>query len=521
MKSTTEDVILSIDEGTSGTRAAVVGRDGHVSCLEYAPLQVDTPRPGVVEQDANAILDKTMAVCRTAIARAQTERKRIVALAIATQRCSAVLWDTHTGRALVPVMVWQDTRYVDELNKLAPQWDPLLVKQMGRPVGVRSPYLWATHHLRETPAVAQAFAQRRLAFGTIDSWLLWHLSDQRACVTTPTNVTSGSAYVLAEHRYQHNWIDALGFPHELLPALREDADQFGRTRVDLLGIDVPILACAGDQHAGAIGLGCLDREQAMCVHGTGSFVDVITGPVQPANAGLHEGTLTMTARRAQGVSHFAVETFVATTGSALNWVCEKLQWFDNAEQISALAATATASSSRDVTFIPALTGLRVPAMEPAARASLTGISMATTRAEVARAILEGIAHSVASCIQSNEEVSGVRVSELVVGGGLSGSSALLQIQADLTGMPVRRMKETDRASLRGIAFLAGSSGLLWDSLRQARETLATDAVFEPTVDAPERLARRALWHARVASELGHARLQSRNFKNLSTGELPS
>jgi len=514
MNSTTEDVILSIDEGTSGTRAAVVGRDGHVSCLEYAALQVDTPYPGVVEQDANAILEKTLAVCRATIARARAEHKHIAALAIATQRCSAVLWDTQTGRALAPVMVWQDTRYVDELSRLAPAWDPVLVKQMGRPVGVRSPYLWAAHQLRETPATARAFDEGRLAFGTIDSWLLWHLSDQRACVTTPTNVTSGSAYVLAEHRYQLDWIDALGFPRELLPVLREDADQFGRTRTDVLGIDVPILACAGDQHAGAIGLGCLDREQAMCVHGTGSFVDVIVGPVQPVNGGLHDGTLTMMARRAQGVSHFAVETFVATTGSALNWVCEKLQWFDDAKQISQLAATA--GTSRNVTFIPALTGLRVPAMEPAARASLTGISMATTRAEVARAVLEGIAHSVASCIRANEDVSDVHVSELVVGGGLASSSTLLQIQADLTGIPVRRLAETDRASLRGIAFLAGSSGLLWDSLQQARATLTTDAVFEPSIDAAERQARRALWHARVEAELA----QARHFKNVSTGELP-
>jgi len=510
---THENVILCIDEGTSGTRAAVVGRDGHVSSLEYATLAVDTPRPGVVEQDANIILEKTIAVCRASIARAQSAQQRIVALAIATQRCSAVLWDTHTGRALVPVMVWQDSRYVDELDKLAPAWDKLLQQQVGRPVGVRSPYLWAFHHLHETGAVAHAFEQRRLAFGTIDSWLLWHLSTDRACVTTPTNVTSASAYVMAQHCYQLDWIDTLGFPRELLPELREDADDFGRTRTDLLGIDVPILACAGDQHAGAIGLGCLDREQAMCVHGTGSFVDVITGPVMPGHAGQHDGTLTMTARRANGVSHFAVETYVATTGSALNWVCEKLQWFDNAEQISAMAATA--GSSRDVTFIPALTGLRVPAMEPAARASLTGISMATTRGEVAHAILEGIAHSVASCIRSNEQVSTVVVSELMVGGGLSSSSALLQIQADLTGVPVRRMKETERASLRGIAFLAGSSGLLWDSLQEARATLITDAVFEPLIPAEERDARRSRWHARVASELDYVH----NCKNTSQGEL--
>jgi len=510
---THQDVILCIDEGTSGTRAAVVSGDGHVSCLEYATLSVDTPRPGVVEQDADRILEKTIAVCCTSIARAHSAQQRIVALTIATQRCSAVLWDTRTGRSLVPVMVWQDSRYVDELDKLAPTWDKLLQQQVGRPVGVRSPYLWAAHHIRETEVVARAFEQRRLAFGTIDSWLLWHLSSQRVCVTTPTNVTSASAYVMAQHCYQLDWIDALGFPRELLPELREDADDFGRTRTDLLGIDVPILACAGDQHAGAIGLGCLDREQAMCVHGTGSFVDVITGPAMPSHAGQHDSTLTMTARRSHGVSHFAVETYVATTGSALNWVCEKLQWFDSAEQISAMAATT--GSSRDVTFIPALTGLRVPAMEPAARASLTGISMATTRGEVAHAILEGIAHSVASCIRSNEEVSTVLVSELVVGGGLSGSSALLQIQADLTGMPVRRMKEAERASLRGIAFLAGSSGLLWDSLQEARATLTTDAVFEPVISQEERDARRTQWHARVASELEHAR----NFKTPPQGAL--
>ncbi len=495
-------VILAIDEGTSGTRAAVVAADGHVSCLEYMALQVDAPRPGVVEQDANAILEKTIAVCRATIARAQLEQLQIVALGLATQRATAVLWDTRTGRALVPAMVWQDTRYVSELNALAPAWDKTLIEQVGRPAGVRSPYLWAARHLHDTPAVAEAFRENRLAFGTIDTWLLWHLSSERTCVTTPTNVTSASAYVLAEHRYHLGWLDALGFPAALLPALRQDADDFGRTRPEQLGIDVPILACAGDQLAGAAGLGCLDRGQSMCVHGTGSFVDLMTGPELPARAGLYDGTLTMTARRQHHVSHLSVETFVATTGSALNWVCEKLRWFESAKQISALAATV--DSARGVTFLPALTGLRVPQMQPEARASLTGVSIASSQAEVAYAILEGIAHAVASCIEANEEVAGVKVSELIVGGGLSGSDALLQIQADLTGMPIRRMRETDRASLRGIAFFAGSSGLLWESLQQARATNETDAVFEPRLGASERGERRALWHARVASELRHA-----------------
>lgn len=500
---TNKNVILAIDEGTSGTRAATVSADGQVSCLQYAALHVDSPRPGVVEQDANDILDRTIEVCRATIADAQHAGQEIVALALATQRATAVLWDTHTGRALVPAMVWQDTRFVDDLDLLAPEWDARLRERVGRPVGVRSLYLWAARHLRDTPQVADAWRDKRLAFGTVDTWLLWHFSQRCECVTTPTNATSAGAYVLADHRYYLEWAQELGFPHELLPTLRQDADDFGRTRPEVLGIDVPILASAGDQHAGAIGLGCLDRGQAMCVHGTGSFVDLIIGTEPPANAGMSDGSLTMTARRQGGVSHFAVETFVATTGSALNWVCEKLKWFKDAHEISALAQTV--DSSNGVTFVPALTGLRVPRMEAAARASLTGVSMATTQAEVAYAILEGIAHSVASCIEADEEASGVRVSELVVGGGLSRSDPLLQIQADLIGIPIRRMQEADRASLRGIAYLAGASGLLWPSLHDARKTIVTDAVFEPAVDADERARRRALWHARVGSELGHVK----------------
>jgi glycerol kinase len=499
---TIRDVILAIDEGTSGTRAAVVDAAGHVSCLQYVPLQVESPSPGVVEQDANAILDKTIAVCRATIAQAGDAQLRITALGIATQRATAVLWDRRTGRALVPAMVWQDTRYADALGVMAAEWDRKLMARAGRPAGVRSPYLWAVGHIQGTPAVTQAYDEGRLVFGTIDTWLLWHLSDRRPCVSTPTNATSANAYVLADHAYYLEWIDALGFPRDLLPELRQDADDFGRTRQEMLGIDVPILACAGDQLAGAIGLGCLERGQSMCVHGTGSFVDLILGPELPANGGLYDTTLTMTARRQHGVTHLSVETFVATTGSALNWICDKLRWFDNPKQISALAATADGSAG--VTFLPALTGLRVPRMQPHARASLTGISMATTQAQVAYAVLEGVAHSVVSCMEANQNVAGVGMEELVVGGGLASSDILLQIQADLSGIPMRRMQETDRASLRGIAYLAGSSGLLWQSLPQACATAATDAIFLPKPDAARRDHQRALWHARVAAELAHA-----------------
>ncbi|ELN4157953.1 FGGY family carbohydrate kinase [Citrobacter braakii] len=497
-----EDVILAIDEGTSGTRAAVVARNSQVYCLEYQPLQVSSQRHGVVEQDADEILQATIAVCRTAIANAQRSKMRIVALAIATQRSTAVLWDVGTGKALVPAMVWQDARFTDELAQLAPEWDEKLLPLIGRPVGIRSPYLWASYHIANTPAVNKAYRAGTLVFGTVDSWLLWHLAQEKKCVTTPTNATSAGAYCLNEHQYHLPWLQTLNFPTSLLPELHDDADDFGTTREDILGISVPIRACAGDQFAGAIGLGCTERGQAFCMHGTGSFVDLMMGPTLPTLKKSCESTLTMTARRQKGRSHFSVETFVPTTGSALNWVCEKLRWFDSPEQISELAAQATDSGG--VSFIPALTGLRVPHLQPQARASLNGISISTTRPQVAYAILEGIAHSVAACIRANEAATGIPTQELMVGGGLSNSDTLLQIQADISGIPVRRMTETARASLRGAAFLAGADGLLWNSLPEACATLKTARLFEPKINHVLREQKINRWEMRIALEMDTA-----------------
>lgn len=497
-----EDVILAIDEGTSGTRAAVVARNSQVYCLEYQPLQVSSQRHGVVEQDADEILQATIAVCRTAIANAQRSKMRIVALAIATQRSTAVLWDVGTGKALVPAMVWQDARFTDELAQLAPEWDEKLLPLIGRPVGIRSPYLWASYHIANTPAVNKAYRAGTLVFGTVDSWLLWHLAQEKKCVTTPTNATSAGAYCLNEHQYHLPWLQTLNFPTSLLPELHDDADDFGTTREDILGISVPIRACAGDQFAGAIGLGCTERGQAFCMHGTGSFVDLMMGPTVPTLKKSCESTLTMTARRQKGRSHFSVETFVPTTGSALNWVCEKLRWFDSPEQISELAAQATDSGG--VSFIPALTGLRVLHLQPQARASLNGISISTTRPQVAYAILEGIAHSVAACIRANEAATGIPTQELMVGGGLSNSDTLLQIQADISGIPVRRMTETARASLRGAAFLAGADGLLWNSLPEACATLKTARLFEPKINHVLREQKINRWEMRIALEMDTA-----------------
>lgn len=491
--------ILSIDAGTTGTRAAWVTDDGVVHDLDYRHLDVTSPRAGVVEQDANAILAQTIRACRATLDSSATEGASIKALAIATQRSTAVLWDTATGWALVPAMVWQDTRYADELADLGQSWNDRLFAAVGRPAGVRSPYLWAVHHLRETAAVTEAYSAGTLAFGTIETWLLWNLTAGRSYVATTTNAVSAGAYILADHTYEMDWLAAIGFPIDLLPELRQDVDELGHTARDVLGLSIPIRAALGDQHAGTVGLGCLRAGQAMCVHGTGSFVDLLTGTSLPANPGKYEGTLTLAGWRRNNQTVYAVETFTATTGSALDWLCNTLGWFESPQRISQLAAASRGSGG--VAFIPALTGLRTPIVQPLARASLSGLTMSSTLPDIAYAVLEGIAHSVVTSIEANQDVAGIAVSEIAVGGGMSASDPLLQMQADLTGIPMRRMGASATASLRGAAFMAGAEGTLWDSLEDAVATLDPGDLFEPRIPADERAARRSAWKARIDAEL--------------------
>jgi len=494
--------ILSLDVGTSGTRAGLVAADGTVSRVNHMPLAIASPRHSVVEQDADLLLQRTLAASRQTIGQARSDGVEIVAMALATQRATAVLWDSRTGKALVPAMLWQDARHARQLKSLARDWDDRLLAATGRPAGVRSPYFWAARHIAETPCVASAWKAGRLLFGTVDTWLLWHLSEARPHVTTPTNAASAGAYRLDDHRYLHDWLEAQSFAPELLPELREDADDFGRTHREVLGLDVSILASCGDQSGALVGLGCHEPGQAMCIHGTGSFVWLMTGDRAPAKVGGPEATFTVIGWRGDGRSRFAVETYAAATGSALDRLCSELRWFKDAREIGDLAATV--ASAEGLLFLPALTGLRQPRMEPDARASLTGLSLAHGRAHLAHAVLEGIAHAAADCVEANEAATGLHLREIIAGGGLSTSDALLAIQADLSGVPVRRAADSANATMRGAAFLAGSRGLLWSSLSEARTTLPDGDVFTPGTGADERRARRGRWAAAVNQEFQRA-----------------
>ncbi|MFC5183344.1 FGGY family carbohydrate kinase [Actinomadura harenae] len=494
--------VLAVDEGTTGTRAGVVLQDGSVARVAYRPIGVDHPDHDSVEQDAAEIWTATLEVCREALAAARADGVEVTAVALSTQRATAVLWDRETGRPLAPAVVWQDRRYAGDLLALEADWDADLLDRTGRPVGSRSPFLWAARQIAGNPRAREAAADGRLLFGTVDTWLAWNLTGGRAYATTPTNACSTGGYLLREHAWHTAWIERLGFPVELLPELRSDDEVLGVTDEGVLGLAVPIAASMGDQHAALIALGGLAAGDAMCMYGTGTFADAATGTdVHPPVPGA-DGVLTHVGRREGDTTHFSLEAYCSTTGSALRWFCEDLGFFQTPAEISELAAKA--DSSGGAWFVPALAGVRTPRWRPRATAALSGLTLATGRAQLARAVLEGIAHSVCDLVDGVTATTGSPLRRIRVGGGVAGSDTLMQIQADLIGLPLERDADSATASLRGTAYLAGARLGLWPSLKTIVEAQPIGRVFEPALGPAERDGRRAEWRTVLAPRLAGA-----------------
>lgn len=492
--------ILAIDEGTTGTRAAIVTEAGDVPFISYRELETCSPTAGVVEQSFQMLWEVTLEVLREAHAQALELNIEPVAVAVATQRATAGLWDSATGLPYGHAMVWQDTRYADKLGRISGDWDTKLRAHTGRPAGVRSPYLWAAERIAAESEISRAHSRGSLKFGTVDTWLAWKLTGGRAHITTPTNVAACGGYDLDTGSYYTEWIRALGFPEELLPEIRDDGGQnlaFLDPRI--IGVELPIRALMGDQHGAILGLGCFDAGQSTCIHGTGSFVDQILNDRIPMDTTVPEA-VTGTVGWRSGTTVPAVENFTAATGSALGWLCHQMQMFADPVQITELASRERLWSAPVPRFIPALTGLRLPVIDTRVRASITGMGLATTRGQVAVGMLEGIAQSVAQSVDANIGVAGVRPTQLCVGGGLSKSDPLVQMQADLTGVPMLRYPDTDKATLRGVSFMAGL-GLLWSSLQEASETLGVPTVFEPMLTQAQAAQHTGVWRAAVAAEL--------------------
>ena len=489
-----KDHVLALDQGTTGSTVLVLDRDLRLRGKGYREFPQHYPRPGWVEHDPEDIWASVTAALEDALEDAGVDAERIAAIGITNQRETALLWDRQTGLATGNAIVWQCRRTADLCRRLKDDGhEALFASRTGL---VLDPYFSGTKvrwMLDDGPGLRARAEAGELAFGTVDSFLVWRLTGGAVHVTDVTNASRTLFMDLASCEWDDELLGILGVPRALLPEVRSSSEVYGETRgVPGLPDGVPVAGIAGDQQAALFGQACFDPGDAKCTYGTGAFILQNTGERPVAS---HSGLLTTVAWRVGGQTTYALEGSTFIAGAAVQWLRDGLGLIEAAADVEALAASVPDSGG--VVFVPALVGLGAPHWRPDARGLVTGITRGTTAAHLARAALEGIAFQVAEVLTAMEADAGQGLGELKVDGGAAANDLLMQLQADLLGVGTVRPRLVETTAL-GAACLAGLATGVWSGLDDVRRAWEEDRRFEPSWDAATREAALARWRAAVA-----------------------
>ncbi|MBM3729720.1 MAG: glycerol kinase [Actinobacteria bacterium] len=456
--------IVAIDAGTTGVRSRAVFPDGRETVASYLEFTQYFPAPGLVEHDAEEIWDVTRRTLLDVIARVGTMPATI---GITNQRETIVAWDRATGKTFGRAIVWQDRRTAQRCLELAPHL-PTVRATTGL---VLDPYFSATkiewmlrNGVKPTPT---------LAFGTVDSWLLWKLTDGAVFATDESNASRTMLWDITAHEWSREICDLLGVPFASLPEVRDSSGRFGVTSVDTVPSGIPISGIAGDQQAALFGQACFAEGDAKNTYGTGSFVLMNVGPRCPAPS---EGMLTTVAWRIAGQTTYAVEGAIFVTGAAVQWLRDGLGIIRESNDIETLAARVDTTGG--VVFVPALTGLGSPWWDAEARGAVFGITRGTTAAHLALATLEATAFQTRDVVEAMTAATGIAIRTLRVDGGAAGNDRLMQIQADQLGIVVERPVDRETTAV-GAALLAGLAEGVWESPEDAAASRRIERRFEP------------------------------------------
>jgi glycerol kinase len=450
------DLILGVDQGTTSTRVCVMDAQARVSFLQQLPHRQLYPREGWVEHDANEIWANVRRLVVEA-ASAAGGGSRLAGIGIANQGETVAVWDRATGLPLAPAIVWQDIRTQPQMQALGA--DAGLTARLRALTGLApdayfsaSKLRWLLDHVPGARALAEA---GRLCAGTLDAWLVYKLTGGASFLTDASTAARTLLFDIGALRYDPWLLELFGVPAPALPAVRRSDEGLGVVRGLDAGIDgTPILAGMVDQPAALFGQGCLAAGQAKATYGTGCFVYLNTGDTPRPSA---HGLLTTVAwHRAEGVA-YALDGGVFAAGSVLEWLT-RLGLVSSPQEADALAGGA--AETGDVVCVPALAGLAAPYWDRSARAAWLGLGLAAGRADLVRAALEGVACRVAQVVRAMEKDSGVRLARLQVDGGLTACGALMQMQADLLGVPLEVAADGE-ATLMGVCFLAARAAGLW------------------------------------------------------------
>ena len=508
--------VIAIDQGTTGSTVLVLDESLQVRGRGYQEFRQIYPRPGWVEHDPDdiwasvcaalaAALDPTGEAPRPAgnavgvptphASAGKIDPQSIAAIGITNQRETTVVWDRKTGKAIHNAIVWQDRRTADRCAELTAAGHAARVREL---TGLTlDPYFsgtklrWLLDHV---PGAAAAASAGDLAFGTVDSYLLWRLTGGAVHATDVTNASRTLLFDLHELAWSDELLALIGAPRGVLPSVVASSGPAGMTRgVPGLADGIPIAGLAGDQQAALFGQACFTPGDAKCTYGTGAFILMNTGEAPIAS---RSGLLTTVAwQLATGELRYALEGSAFIAGAAVQWLRDGLGFFTSAAEIEALAASVPDSGG--VIVVPAFTGLGAPHWRPDARGAITGLTRGTTRAHLARATLEGIALQNVDILRAMERDAGRPLTVLKVDGGASANDLLMQVQADVLGVEISRPELVETTAL-GAAFLAGLGTGVWKDQAQVKQTWREQKHFQPTTDRARVAEHLARWDHAVA-----------------------
>ena len=480
--------ILALDAGTTSVRAIVFDREGQVRAEAQKEIRQIFPEPAWVEHDPQDIWSSTIAVAVEALGRAGLRPRDVAAVGIANQRETTVLWDRESGDPVHNAIVWQDRRTADACDRLRAAGALNTIRE--RTGLLLDAYFSATKlawMLDHVPGARMKAEAGRLAFGTVDSWLVWKLTNGRTHITDVTNASRTLLFNIHTGEWDETLLGIFGIPSSVLPEVRASSEVYGDISTTLGLNDVPLGGIAGDQHAALFGQMCIRPGLAKNTYGTGCFLLEHTGSTPIPSS--HQ-LLTTVAWKIGNHLEYAQEGSVFIGGAAVQWLRDGLRIARSAAEVDLLASGV--KDSGGVMLVPAFAGLGAPHWDPYARGLLIGITRDTTAAHLARATLEGIAFQIADLNDAMRGDTGTMISELRVDGGAARSEPLLQFQADILGVPVVRPSNIETTAL-GAAYLAGLAVGFWDSPASIASQRKIERVFEPRMPPAQVAELRARW----------------------------
>ena len=493
------ELVAAIDAGTTGVTVLVLDPSAEVRGRAYSEFSQSYPQPGWVSHDVEEIWDVTRSVFTGALSDAGVGAADVAAIGITNQRETTVMWERSTGRPVAPAIVWQCRRSAEICDRLRAEG---IEDDLRHRTGlVLDPYFSSTKiiwYFENIDGLRRRAEAGEIAFGTIDSWLIWKLTGGQVHVTEPSNASRTMLYSLKDQAWDRWILDTLGIPDAILPEVVPTSGRFGETADGVFDASIPVSGVAGDQQAALFGQACFEEGMAKNTYGTGSFLLMNTGTRVPES---EHGLLATTAWDLGGETSYALEGAIFVTGAAIQWMRDGLGVIGEAAETGPLAASVPDAGG--TYLVPAFTGLGAPHWDPYARGAYMGITRGTTKAHLARAAVEAMAYQTRDVTEAMSADAGLGLAELRVDGGASVMDLLCQFQADQLGVPVRRPANRETTAL-GSAYLAGLGEGVWASPQEIGSGWKAAAEFEPKASRDEADAAYEGWKRAVERAKGWA-----------------